>query len=657
VRSVPTSALRLYHSQHRTIHARLTLSSYRVTDFSVELTDYEGQNWLVAWETRSEIDNPVGTATFRLQREAMFLSLSPLVVSKLNRVDGVFAPMLTKGRKLTLEVQVVPLGSPHPGGSGSWLNIFEGLIDSVDFGGDGDEISVACRDLTGIVQDVFIEADQPPRANAANWYTGISYPRAAESLAQDIIDGAIMDSTLTWAVATNYAVDQVRRPSTRNEFCYRVSAIAGTGTSHATTEPAWPEVIGETVIDNAGGNQVTWECYRELPTLTTYATGVNIKAPTDDNPYVRQGPLLDALKGLLTPLAADVRFRWNSTDSAWRLTMTDDGTVSGDTFDPDEFVVTASKLDGSDIRNRVVVPYRNSSDVPQTPETRNNTASQLKYGLKTMQLGEEHTFPAIASQAAAQDLGDKILDALGEPIMTADVELPLGFPYVEAFDDMTFEGPNRYWTDDQLLLVIGVTHSGDADGVKTSMQCRVCADAAKARFGTAFTLRDTRIITGPTRPPVMTAFGFRSGPLNVNLPSMCKGRMYQSGAQTIATSTDTQLDFGTIEYDAGGDLSTASDIFTAPFDGTYDFNLTVFLAAVGASTSMRIWLKSGSTEFAVMDTIQPGTKGGATLALSTVDRVRLSAGDTVKGYVWHDAGAGVDTVSGIAGTSMTVVRV
>jgi hypothetical protein len=32
------------------------------------------------------------------------------------------------------------------------------------------------------------------------------------------------------------------------------------GTTHATTEPTWPTTVGATVVDNAGVNQITWEC-------------------------------------------------------------------------------------------------------------------------------------------------------------------------------------------------------------------------------------------------------------------------------------------------------------------------------------------------------------------------------------------------------------
>jgi hypothetical protein len=44
-----------------------------------------------------------------------------------------------------------------------------------------------------------------------------------------------------------------------NGLSYQAGPVAGSHTA-ATTPPAWPTVIGQTVIDNPGANQVTWTC-------------------------------------------------------------------------------------------------------------------------------------------------------------------------------------------------------------------------------------------------------------------------------------------------------------------------------------------------------------------------------------------------------------
>ena len=63
----------------------------------------------------------------------------------------------------------------------------------------------------------------------------------------------------TWAPATAYPLSTLLYSTTNNGYTYKVTAVSGTGTSGAT-EPVWPTVIGNTVIDNPGANQITWTC-------------------------------------------------------------------------------------------------------------------------------------------------------------------------------------------------------------------------------------------------------------------------------------------------------------------------------------------------------------------------------------------------------------
>ena len=60
----------------------------------------------------------------------------------------------------------------------------------------------------------------------------------------------------TWEAATPYAEGDIIVPTTGKEtgFFYECTTA---GTSHATTEPTWPTVLGETVVDNT----VVWTCH------------------------------------------------------------------------------------------------------------------------------------------------------------------------------------------------------------------------------------------------------------------------------------------------------------------------------------------------------------------------------------------------------------
>ena len=78
-----------------------------------------------------------------------------------------------------------------------------------------------------------------------------------------------------WVTATVYALNAYIQPSAGNAngYFYQATAVAGTHTSGGT-EPVWPTVIGATVVDNSGANQITWTCIGGL-------TGVRVTTAVD----------------------------------------------------------------------------------------------------------------------------------------------------------------------------------------------------------------------------------------------------------------------------------------------------------------------------------------------------------------------------------------
>lgn len=97
----------------------------------------------------------------------------------------------------------------------------------------------------------------PTKVHYADQYNGILYVVA--EFAGPVYRHYYLDDPGTWVAATAYTVNTFRRPTTANGFRYKVTAILGTGTS-AGVEPVWPTTIGATIVDNGGGNQITWTC-------------------------------------------------------------------------------------------------------------------------------------------------------------------------------------------------------------------------------------------------------------------------------------------------------------------------------------------------------------------------------------------------------------
>lgn len=88
----------------------------------------------------------------------------------------------------------------------------------------------------------------------ANEVSGTGYTTNGALLGSKTLTVTAANSwATTWATGTSYTLGRIVRPSTGNGYLYRATVA---GTSHGTTEPTWPTVIGQTVTDNS----VTWTC-------------------------------------------------------------------------------------------------------------------------------------------------------------------------------------------------------------------------------------------------------------------------------------------------------------------------------------------------------------------------------------------------------------
>lgn len=109
----------------------------------VDLTNAEGNDWLISLAYQENVDDPCASASVVLKREIGNLSLSPLVeTSAMNLVSGVYTPMLDVWRRLRFYTAIVAIGSQPM--SGDWVMRFDGRVDRVDVGGDS--IKLECRD-------------------------------------------------------------------------------------------------------------------------------------------------------------------------------------------------------------------------------------------------------------------------------------------------------------------------------------------------------------------------------------------------------------------------------------------------------------------------------------------------------------------------------
>ncbi len=135
-----------------------------------------------------------------------------------------------------------------------------------------DTLATAATNFAAVITGAFAGRVQISATGVGNavvivWRT----PSIRGNQAEIFLDATQLPSTmgatstgLVWPTATAFAVGSYVHPTTANGFYYKNTAIAGTGTTAAVTEPTWPTTIGSTVVDNAGANQITWTCWGQI---------------------------------------------------------------------------------------------------------------------------------------------------------------------------------------------------------------------------------------------------------------------------------------------------------------------------------------------------------------------------------------------------------
>lgn len=101
-------------------------------------------------------------------------------------------------------------------------------------------------------------------------------------LINDTIKAALMNDTFSfdrnkhkvwsapnWAASTSYSIEDLLIPTTPNGYIYQVIS----GETSASSEPSWPTIFGDTVIDNNGMEYECWSyetAYNEIAASGEY---------------------------------------------------------------------------------------------------------------------------------------------------------------------------------------------------------------------------------------------------------------------------------------------------------------------------------------------------------------------------------------------------
>lgn len=442
-----------------------------------DLTTYPGLNLVKAASWTESASEPHRTADVRLVREAEKLSLSPWVgESALNRGfvhTATPAPLLQLAREFRIEAAVMPLGRTPA--AGDWLVVFHGRIDSLDPGGD--ELRFGGRDLAGRLADQQIKRE-------------LVYCLA--------IDAGTTPALRPWEPGMTVAVGDYVLPASRGDGDPgqgRFYKCTTAGTT-ANTEPSWPG--GGTVTDGTA----VWSYVSTTQTLgrpveqvmqsildTSKSAGdstVTLQVPSSPGWAVREylqsrDKALAAVRALAQQIGWDVRMKWHSGSSEFRLTVFEPErtkVINDDSFPAWQYK-TPSKFETTleNIRNSWTIKYSDSADPwpdgsPKRKElTVTDSASVTKYGELWAEIQEGSASNIDTSTEAAKMVNAALSDC-AEPTADFSVELMAGYPWCEVGDLYAFDPDGRVFSAQQKLAVTKWSQSFDGGKLRTTLELR-----------------------------------------------------------------------------------------------------------------------------------------------------------------------------------------
>lgn len=191
-----------------TLRDMLLLNGDTYTPVKVEIANNAGSlvdvstafpvDFLNSVSVKDDVDQNVASATINLWREQGGYSLAKYHDNPINRTplpsssaigpasqtytapgSGTSAEALAIDRTVRVSTCRLPLGVVPV--AADWGKVFEGYIDDVDWGGEGDTVTVECRDLGARIQDAHIMTDEVYGSDAGT---------AVQTVSQTILDDA-----------------------------------------------------------------------------------------------------------------------------------------------------------------------------------------------------------------------------------------------------------------------------------------------------------------------------------------------------------------------------------------------------------------------------------------------------------------------------------
>lgn len=408
----------------------------------VDVSDFEGENWIRSVEISDSVDNAVMMATVKLFARRYDKSMHPLdEESKINLPGGVFASFLDVKRQIRVLTATVPQN--YTAVTADFELVFDGFIDKIPESGKRiNAITLQCRDKGGFLQDTWtedLERYGDGTVTDTDFVSG-----ALEDIIQDILDNWVSGITL-----------------------FSENGTGGTpflaGDSPLFNVEAW-DVDIQSVLEavRIGANSIGWECR--------------------------------------------YRFQSNVNEFELQLYEPARSSSSVDrTFAPNNYIdITNLSVDVLRVRNVIEVTFYTDPEDDQTKTTieASDASSITRYGRRWMGIVEAQT-SAINTAAEATRMADAILADLREPDRDQQEEMHY-FWAVELGDRYTFLANGVNYTTDQTWAVVGFRHSLSHNRQRTTLTTRRAPSGGilhwwdRGQIGGFGTIFKDKIPTAPT---------------------------------------------------------------------------------------------------------------------------------------------------------------
>jgi hypothetical protein len=167
------------------------------------LANDNGYDWIKSIDYDDNIDQPVAGATIVIWRRIHWYNTAPLMaLSKMNLDSvGVFNALIDMNYDIRVRTATVPEGTLPT--ASDWRNVFEGKIDDPQWGGQESNITLSCRDLGAVLQQIFIETEDIYGADDGS--------KLAEDVIQDLLTRWAPGVTLYTPVASGWAIHEYKQ--------------------------------------------------------------------------------------------------------------------------------------------------------------------------------------------------------------------------------------------------------------------------------------------------------------------------------------------------------------------------------------------------------------------------------------------------------------